>query len=318
MDYGATFKRIREDKGLKIVDLEQENISRSLIGKFEKGQSRLSADRLDRLLADMGVSHDEFLFLGGEPGDNYMYTLLHEMGAQSGKIRERQQLDRMIARATRDLTSGRSGLSARFMRDFGLMIKIGLTAEDDGVKKEIYEYPGVQQHVKPAVQFLKKAETWGRLELDLFTLFYIGMQPDDLLVLGRLAIQRARVYTALRSEKKRLVGIIHTAFNGLMYVDQAGAAEMLALEAQVIQAADEFMIDWTSERLRLRLDEGLLMMLQGQVTAGYEQIMSVVSVYEMIGMQEMANFTRQTIAQTKSAIESNQRDKIPHIYSMLI
>ena len=51
MDYGATFKRIREDKGLKIVDLEQENISRSLIGKFEKGQSRLSADRLDRLLA---------------------------------------------------------------------------------------------------------------------------------------------------------------------------------------------------------------------------------------------------------------------------
>lgn len=159
MDYGATFKKIREDKGLKIVDLEQANISRSLIGKFEKGQSRISADRLDCLLADMGVSHDEFLFLGGEPEDNYMYTLLHEMGVQSGKMRERQQLDRMIARATRDLKNGRGGLSARFMRDFGLLIKIGLTAEDDGVKKEIYEYPGVQQHVKPAVQFLKKAET---------------------------------------------------------------------------------------------------------------------------------------------------------------
>ena len=61
---------------------------------------------------------------------------------------------------------------------------------------------GVQQHVKPAVQFLKKGGNVGAdLELDLFTLFYIGMQPDDLLVLGRLAIQRARVYTALRSEK---------------------------------------------------------------------------------------------------------------------
>ncbi len=82
------------------------------------------------------------------------------------------------------------------------------------------------------------------------------MQPDDLLVLGRLAIQRARVYTALRSEKRRLVDIIHTAFNGLMYVDQAGAAEMLALEAQVIQAADEFMIDWTSERLHTNIKKG--------------------------------------------------------------
>ncbi len=62
MDYGQTFKRLREDKGLKIIDLEQSNISRSLIGKFEKGQSRISADRLDKLLADMGVNHDEFLF----------------------------------------------------------------------------------------------------------------------------------------------------------------------------------------------------------------------------------------------------------------
>uniref|UniRef100_UPI0031D4BCE4 hypothetical protein n=1 Tax=Sphingobacterium sp. TaxID=341027 RepID=UPI0031D4BCE4 len=39
--------------------------------------------------------------------------------------------------------------------------------------------------------------------------------------------------------------IIHTAFNGLVYVDQAGAAEMLALESQVIQAADEMTVDWT-------------------------------------------------------------------------
>lgn len=43
IDYGATFKRLREDKGLKIVDLEQPNISRSLIGKFERGQTRMSA-----------------------------------------------------------------------------------------------------------------------------------------------------------------------------------------------------------------------------------------------------------------------------------
>ncbi len=37
MNYGATFKRLREDKGLKIVDLEQPSISRSLIGNLKKG-----------------------------------------------------------------------------------------------------------------------------------------------------------------------------------------------------------------------------------------------------------------------------------------
>lgn len=321
MDYGETFKKIREDKGLKIVDLEQSHISRSLIGKFEKGQSRMSADRLDKLLADMGVSHDEFLFLGGNQADNYIYTMLRDMGFQSGKYDEQKQLDKMIARATNDLRHGRGGLQARFMRDFGLVVKIGMATgshDDRSDKKELYQYQGVQQHVKPAVQFLKKAETWGRMELDLFTLFYIGMQPSDLLVLGRLAIQRAQVYATLRSEKKRLVNIIHTAFNGLMYVDQDGASEMLALEAQAIQASNEFIIDWSGERLRLRLDQGMLTMLQGQVAPGYDLAISVVPVYDMLGMHEMANFTRQIIEETKEAITSGERHKIPHTYSMLI
>ncbi|WP_367370667.1 helix-turn-helix domain-containing protein [Leuconostoc carnosum] len=316
MDYGQTFKRLREDKGLKIIDLEQSNISRSLIGKFEKGQSRISADRLDKLLADMGVNHDEFLFLGGDANNNYLYSMIHRMGIQAGDPKEFQRLDIMIQQVTNDLKNGRGGMSARFMREFGLMIRAGFA---DGLSiSELYESEQVQKHVQPAVAFLKQAETWGHMELDLFMLFYMGMTPADLLILGRLAIKRARFYTQLRNEKTRLVDTIYTAFNGLLYVDIVGAAEMLLLEEQVLDDMDDFLIDWTSERIRLKMGQGLLKMMQGNVNTGYEEVMSVVSVYELVGLRERADSIRNNVRVTKDAIIAGKPNKIPHIYALLI
>ena len=315
IDYGATFKRLREDKGLKIVDLEQPNISRSLIGKFESGQTRMSADRLDKLLADMGVSHDEFLFLGGDRSDNYIYMKLHEMGVQTGEPKEMQQLEAMITRSTNDLKHGRGGIGARFMREFGLMLKYGIDKETN---EQFYNRVEVKKHVKPAVDFLKQAETWGRIELDIFTLFYPGMSPTDLLTLGRLAIKRAHFYSQLRTEQMRLVDIIYTAFNGLIYADIAGAAEMLALEESVMNGMDEFITDLTTQRLRLIFSKGLLKMLQGDVEGGYTQAMSVVPAYEIAGMNKMSKFVKERAKLTRKEILADNPGNIPHTYSMLI
>ncbi|MCC7669040.1 MAG: helix-turn-helix transcriptional regulator [Leuconostoc pseudomesenteroides] len=315
IDYGATFKRLREDKGLKIVDLEQPNISRSLIGKFESGQTRMSADRLDKLLADMGVSHDEFLFLGGDRSDNYIYMKLHEMGVQTGEPKEMQQLEAMITRSTNDLKHGRGGIGARFMREFGLMLKYGIDKETN---EQFYNRVEVKKHVKPAVDFLKQAETWGRIELDIFTLFYPGMSPTDLLTLGRLAIKRAHFYSQLRTEQMRLVDIIYTAFNGLIYADIAGAAEMLDLEESVMNGMDEFMTDLTTQRLRLIYSKGLLKMLQGDVEGGYTQAMSVVPAYEIAGMNKMSKFVNERAKLTRKEILAGNPGNIPHTYSMLI
>lgn len=304
MNYGATFKRLREDKGLKIVDLEQPSISRSLIGKFEKGHTRISADRLDKLLSDMGVSHDEFLFLGGETNNNYIYMLLREMGVQSGKPQEKKQLEAMILKATNDMRQGRGGISARFIRDFGLMIQ-GALAEEENL--QIYDIDIVKKHVRPAVNFLKQAETWGQIELDIFTLFYFGMSPSDLLIL----------YT-VTYRKKRLVDIAYTAFNGLLFVDLKGAAEMLTLSEQILSDADQFILDWTGERIRLKFGKGLLMMMQGSVEEGYQLAHSVLTVYEITDQKDKVKYSKEVIEKTRDAVLSGETQKIPRTYSMLL
>ncbi|WP_220740707.1 Rgg/GadR/MutR family transcriptional regulator [Leuconostoc miyukkimchii] len=316
IDYGATFKRLREDKGLKIVDLEQVNISRSLIGKFEKGQTRMSADRLDKLLADMGVSHDEFLFLGGETNNNYIYTTLQNIGTQTGKAKEIQHLEKVISQSTFDLRHGRGGINARFMREFGLMVKAGFDHKNDF--DELYQSDQVQKHVKPAVNFLKATETWGRMELDLFMLFYIGMGPDDLLVLGRLATQKAGLYSQLRTEKKRLLDIIYTAFNGLLYIDLNGATEMLLQEEKILSSMNESLIDLTSERIRLRAGKGLLKIMSGDTSNGIKAVMSVVEIYELVGLLDNAADLKNIAERTQQAIITGKTNEIPHMYSLLI
>ena len=316
IDYGATFKRLREDKGLKIVDLEQVNISRSLIGKFEKGQTRMSADRLDKLLTDMGVSHDEFLFLGGETNNNYIYTTLQNIGTQTGKAKEIQHLEKVISQSTFDLRHGRGGINARFMREFGLMVKAGFDHKNDF--DELYQSDQVQKYVKPAVDFLKATETWGRMELDLFMLFYIGMGPDDLLVLGRLATQKAGLYSQLRTEKKRLLDIIYTAFNGLLYIDLNGATEMLLQEEKILSSMNESLIDLTSERIRLRAGKGLLKIMSGDTSNGIKAVMSVVEIYELVGLLDNAADLKNIAERTQQAIITGKTNEIPHMYSLLI
>lgn len=237
------------------------------------------------------------------------------MGVQTGEPKEMQQLEAMITRATNDLKHGRGGIGARFMREFGLMLKYGIDKETN---EQFYNRVEVKKHVKPAVDFLKQAETWGRIELDIFTLFYPGMSPTDLLTLGRLAIKRAHFYSQLRTEQMRLVDIIYTAFNGLIYADIAGAAEMLALEESVMNGMDEFMTDLTTQRLRLIFSKGLLKMLQGDVEGGYTQAMSVVPAYEIAGMNKMSKFVKERAKLTRKEILADNPGNIPHTYSMLI
>lgn len=166
--------------------------------------------------------------------------------------------------------------------------------------------------------FSSKLKLGGRIELDIFTLFYPGMSPTDLLALGRLAIKRAHFYSQLRTEQMRLVDIIYTAFNGLIYADIAGAAEMLALEESVLNGMDEFMTDLTTQRLRLISSKGLLKMLQGDIEGGYTQAMSVVPAYEIAGMNKMSEFTKKQAELTRKEILAGNPRNIPHTYSMLI
>lgn len=59
-DFGGTFRKLREGKNLSISSISDDNISKSMISKFERNQSDISVSRFFHLLNKINVRPPEF------------------------------------------------------------------------------------------------------------------------------------------------------------------------------------------------------------------------------------------------------------------
>ncbi|WMB29173.1 helix-turn-helix domain-containing protein [Streptococcus didelphis] len=63
MNLGSTFRKLRQEKGISISSLSGENISKSQISRFERGETDISFQKLFYLLESISISMEEFLSL---------------------------------------------------------------------------------------------------------------------------------------------------------------------------------------------------------------------------------------------------------------
>ncbi|AKP35976.1 hypothetical protein [Leuconostoc mesenteroides] len=86
----------------------------------------------------------------------------------------------------------------------------------------------------------------------------------------------------------------------------------------VISDADQFILDWTGERIRLKFGKGLLMMMQGSVEEGYQLAHSFLTVYEITDQKDKVKYSKEVIEKKRDAVLSGETQKIPRTYSMLL
>lgn len=60
--YGAIFKRIRNEKGLTQKEIYSGVVSKSFYSDFEAGKHAITVDKFERLLQNLGISYDEFVY----------------------------------------------------------------------------------------------------------------------------------------------------------------------------------------------------------------------------------------------------------------
>lgn len=58
--YGETFLKLRKQKGFNLIYFEQLGISKSSLGKFERGESMLGFDKLTTALQVLSVTLGEY------------------------------------------------------------------------------------------------------------------------------------------------------------------------------------------------------------------------------------------------------------------
>lgn len=64
MDYGATFKKLRLEKGITLKEACQQGISSAQLSRFENGKSMLTVDHFFTCLQNINVTIEEFQFVG--------------------------------------------------------------------------------------------------------------------------------------------------------------------------------------------------------------------------------------------------------------
>ena len=92
MDYGATFKKLRLEKGITLKEACQQGISSAQLSRFENGKSMLTVDQFFYMLAKYQVTIEEFQFVGKQT----LKTVLKSLSSRCRSILIRIKKRRLV------------------------------------------------------------------------------------------------------------------------------------------------------------------------------------------------------------------------------
>lgn len=190
---GIVFRDIRTNKGLKLKDIADDNLSLSLLSKFELGDSDISATRLLYLLEKLNISFEEFSIL-----IDFRSQEKHEMREINNLFKENNSFSlRKLANKYNGLYK-KEGL-IKFQHKEYLCEVLANRLDDIPVNKKIN---------KDVWSYLIGVENWGYYELTLFNNLIAIFDDKQLPFLSRMALKHAEFYKEVSSIHQEYCQII--------------------------------------------------------------------------------------------------------------
>lgn len=245
-NYGRLFSQIRIEKNLSLTDLAEDGLSRSLIGRFEKGQTKISADRFFRLLSKIQVTPDEFLFRqkNGQLPD-YFRRLAERMqdgDGDSKNLAENRQLEKEVAR---DYAADPSNLAAKYL---GILLHfINQSSDDvnsgqDDPEKIHKTFAEFKQASHEILKYLFNVEIWGKFEVYLYIGFSTAFDAQTRMLLLKSALRSSDYFRNLSGQND--------------FADQDYKIILSVISSQIYDdlPTTKILLDTLKERLDLRPD----------------------------------------------------------------
>lgn len=196
MNEGQLFRKLRKDRGLSLEQVADEMNSVSFISKFEKGNSNISMHRLERLLQNINVSFEEFLYLReldnvpnlnqtlkvlrGYLTSDFYFSLaeIMEIISSINEIGFKEGIKRMQTfKANMNPKISWQKFVSIYCDICIYIYKSNLDESDEleagSVMKEINYLS------KPIVSYLYKVEDWGVFEVLLFRMFFFSFTAEQ-------------------------------------------------------------------------------------------------------------------------------------------
>ncbi len=255
MQEGVLFRQLRKDRGLRLQQVADELNSVSFISKFEKGASNITTHRLARLLENINVTIEEFLFLrhpeqrAFSPGEIYMSSPFLDVLDRIVAVTEQFKLAAMsdydqkalvdFQQIEHELKQG----AAQWQKFLLLYVECLIRVSQFNLQKE-REVPALfaELHVKtrPFVRYLYQIENWGVFEVLLFRHLQFALPLETIHQLLPTALSRTEKELALPLMRKtRMRLIFSTVAMFLNFRKTTWAKETLVLAESKLKNAND-------------------------------------------------------------------------------
>ena len=185
---GKTLRKVRQGKQITLCSVADENLSKSQISRFERGESEISCIRLINILNKLHISLDEFIILH-EKDNNHTKSFAHLIHY----IRNQYSLQNMESISKLLSNSSNYNLNS-FERT---MVKSILHTVDQKI------FPS-DEEILNLTDYLFQVESWGYYEIILLGNCVRTVQYSSYFLLTKEMLKNY-IYSSLNKTNKRLV-----------------------------------------------------------------------------------------------------------------
>ncbi|MGX6961541.1 Rgg/GadR/MutR family transcriptional regulator [Vagococcus xieshaowenii] len=293
--YGEVFHYLRTNKGMKLKELADEQLSISLIAQFEKNQSKLSYDRFIRLMNKLEVSLEEIQTLLEQSTieKSYEDILMTEyQNITNSVVGYDKELffhihQQLIQKSQEIFTYLQKHPSLRLAHYYQFVLINNqmwyeLTSHDKQLRLS-YCQTKVQSYLSPIIRYLLSVDNWGVYEISLMNRFAIAMPIDLLMKLMNQATKRAKCYLDFPGNQEMIFNVFLTCFSVSLNLDAFDESKLILKKIR-----DHLKINPdTRYAMRLMFYESLLQNRMGNNQEGERLFQQLIETYNLIGLPEL-------------------------------
>ncbi|MDV2581727.1 helix-turn-helix domain-containing protein [Alkalibacillus haloalkaliphilus] len=204
MNYGQTFREIRENKGYTLKEVSEGIVSVSFLSKFERGESEISIQNIHALLDRLKVTFEEFLFFhnNNQPSElEAFFNRAHEYYLK----RDLQSLQKMHD----EQMALWEKYKVKPYRCQAVILKIYENIISDKMIDE--ERDGL----KELIDYLFNVEVWTLYELRLYSKTILVLDEKMIETLSKTAYKKSKQYQGLPKIRETVNNIL---LNTIIYL----------------------------------------------------------------------------------------------------
>lgn len=283
MTYGTTLRTIRKRKGITLQVLASGVCSVSFLSKFERGESDISLDLMTRLLDNLMIPFEEFLFIHRD----YLLDDVQHFFKQADILYLNRDVAGLRKLKKEQLAKWRAYEIVTYQNN-ALLLEVyenivGETMESEAIQKS---------NVQTLSNYLFSVEEWGFYELSLYNGTMLLLEPEMVIVLSKTAYTKSSRFKEYEKMNDLVTSIL---FNTVIYlmgpVNSFHESFIYKLEThEFLLYLDNITIPEKRlfERLHLMQLKGVYQMRIGNIDEGHAQTEKAIRLFKEMEAPQLA------------------------------